>query len=85
MATIAEQLHHEGRQEGRREGRVEGEAIGRQAAFLDAIRRLLAFRFGDEGLALMPQIETIADPERLEALHRRILEVNDLEAFRSSL
>lgn len=69
MATLAEKLHQEGRQ------------IGLVAAIRDA----LSIRFGKDGLVLMPQIESIADPERLEALHRRILEVNDLEALRALL
>ncbi len=77
VATIAEQLHQE--------GRVEGEAIGRQSAFLDAIRRLLAFRFGEEGLALTAQIESTSDPDRLEDLHRQILEARDLDTIRDSL
>lgn len=69
MATLAEKLHQEGLQEG----------------LLAGLRTSLTLRFGAEGLALMPRIETIHDPKRLQRLLERILEVDDLEPLRAEL
>ena len=73
VATLAEKLH--------REGRAEGIVTG----LLIALRASLARRFGAEGLALMPRIETIHDPNRLQRLLERILEVDELELLRAEM
>ncbi len=73
VATLAEKLH--------REGRAEGIVTG----LLIALRASLARRFGAEGLALMPRIETIHDPNRLQRLLERLLEVDELEPLRAEL
>ena len=81
VATLAEKLHQEGRREGQQEGRQEG----RQEGLLAGLRTSLALRFGAEGLALMPRIETIEDSDRLDQLLAWLPEVENLEAMRAEL
>ncbi len=71
MATLAEKWKSEGiligREEGwkrgREEGRQEGRQEGRREGVLEAIHLALELKFGDQGLTLFPQIESISSIE----------------------
>jgi len=69
-----------GRAEGMAEGRAEGKAEGRAEGRLDGTRedllRLGRKKFGPPGDAVLTEIGTIDDPDRLAALLERILDVS---------
>lgn len=73
VATLVEQWLQRGREEGLETGLHVG------------LRALVEFRFQADGLALMPAIEAIDDPERLEALLRRIPQMDGLDELRQLL
>ena len=50
-----------GREEGRKEGREEGREEGRKEGLLQAVRLALELRFGEAGLALMPEVQPLDD------------------------
>ena len=49
------------------------------------IEALLEVRFGEEGLALMPRVRQIADPDTLEQLLHASKSAPDLDALRALL
>ena len=87
MAVLIQQWLERGRQEGRHEGRQEGwqegRQEGRQEGALLGLRAVLLAKFGQDGLALMPAIEAIEDPERLAELLERLPYMPHLEAARA--
>jgi len=52
---------------------------------IDGIEAILRLRFGAEGLALMPQVRQIVEPEEVEQLLRASTSAADLETFRKLL
>jgi len=44
------------------------ERVGRREGLREGIEALLCFRFGDEGLRLMPEIREIHEEEKLRAI-----------------
>ena len=60
----------------------EGEQRGQRQEMLSGIELGLEFKFGSEGLQLMPEIAQISDLERLKAIQRAILTVNTLDELR---
>jgi hypothetical protein len=71
--TLAQHLRQEGRQE------------GTLAASRQSVLEALDLRFGPIPGGLRDSIESIADPEKLRALHRAAIISGSLEAFTASL
>jgi hypothetical protein len=67
-----------------RYGREQGEIQGKMEGLLAGLEALLDARFGEAGLALMPQLRQIEDPGRLAALLQTARKA-DLDAFRAAL
>jgi predicted transposase YdaD len=90
MTTVAEQWLERGKQEGLALGKQEGLALGKQEGLaedarqglLTAISLGLELRFGDEGLALLPDIQTVADVETLQALYTALKTVDSPDDLR---
>jgi predicted transposase YdaD len=80
--TLAEKLRTEGltagRVEGREDGLIEGLVKGR-------IEGLLEARFGDAGLALLPEIRRITDIDRLQALLEAVRHAETLDGVRQAI
>jgi hypothetical protein len=76
MPTLAETWKAQGRQEGIQRGRQEGIERGRQEGrregLISGIELALDLKFGAAGLALMPEIRTIADVATLQAIQNAI-------------
>ncbi len=60
-------------------GMQRGGRKGRRLELLEAIELSLNFRFGREGLALLPKAREVADLRRLRALQRAIFKVERVE------
>ena len=54
-------------------GKIEGKIEGEIATWLASIELHLEHKFGEAGLALLPQIGTINDPQKLKELLKAIL------------
>lgn len=76
-SVVYQQILQEGRVEGRVEGRAEG---GRQLLI-----RQLARKFGPLPDTLLQQIESIAEPARLEELADAVIDATSLDDFRTRL
>lgn len=93
VATLVEQWLERGRTEGIQKGIVQGIEqgiekglrMGLETGLHAGIRALIELKFRTEGLALMPAIEAIDDPERLEDLLHRIPQMEDLDELRRLL
>ncbi len=72
----------EGRVEGRVEGRAEGRAEGQYEELLSAIELMLKLRFGEAGLALLPEISQVAEYPVLRAVRDQIWTVDQPEDLR---
>ena len=57
-----------GREDGLKEGLEKGREKGRKEGLLEAVRLALELRFGDEGLALMPEVQALADEALLRCI-----------------
>jgi predicted transposase YdaD len=75
--TLAQQLRQEGRIEGRHEGTL--------SASRQSVLEALDLRFGPIPDGLRDSIESIADPDKLRALHRVAIVSDSLESFAASL
>jgi hypothetical protein len=75
----------EGLQKGLQEGLQKGLQKGLQEGLQEAILSILEFRFGNKGKGYKEELEAINEIERLRALKRAVLEVNDLNAFEEIL
>ncbi|OCQ90737.1 cytosolic protein [Oscillatoriales cyanobacterium USR001] len=73
----------EGRQEGIQEGRQIGIQEGRQVGLLKGIELGLKLKFGDRGLALLPEISAIKDAGALEAILLGLETANTLDELRT--
>lgn len=60
-----------------------GIEIGQTRGLLTGIEAFLAFRFGDAGIALMPNLREIDDPTRLEAILDTIKTAATLDEVRA--
>lgn len=58
------------------------ERLACEKSFLKGIEVFLDFRFGEEGLKLLPEIREIHDPEKLESILRAIKTTDTPEALR---
>jgi len=72
----------EGREAGREEGREEGRVEGRVEGLREAVRMSLQVRFGDEGLALRPELQAIEDEAVLIRIHEALVRGLSLEEVR---
>ena len=77
MATLAEQWEERGIRKGIQQGVQQGVRNGLR----EAIREGLGSKFGEAGLALAPEIDSIKDPDRLRALLKIAWRVSSLEEF----
>jgi hypothetical protein len=59
----------------------DGRAQGRLQAYRDGVRVVLPVRFGQVGLALMPRVEKITDPDALQEFLNAIPDAPDLAAL----
>ena len=57
---------------------------GRQQAFATLVRQALEVRFGDEGLALAPELDGL-EPEALSQLHERLLRGATIDEVRETV
>jgi hypothetical protein len=69
----------------REEGQLEGRVEGRVEGLLGGIRVLLGRRFGESGLALLPELRQIDDPVRLEAILGGVADARTIEEVRRLL
>jgi len=76
--TIAEMMRKEGFEQGIQQGVQQGIQQGIQQSIRETIEFGLSFRFGDEGLAIMPLIRHIQDYERLRVIRDAVKTVKDL-------
>jgi hypothetical protein len=60
------------------------ERIGIWKGVLLAIEGLLRFKFGDEGVALMPQLNEVYDADKLFDIHQAILAASTLDEVRQA-
>jgi hypothetical protein len=58
-----------------------GKAEGKAEGLLEAIALGIELRYGDSGIALLPRIRAINDPDRLQRLVDMLHEQGDLERF----
>jgi hypothetical protein len=58
------------------------EWVGRKRGLLEGIKSSLDIKFGDAGLALMPEIERIEEPEQLQVVLRAIKGASSVEELR---
>jgi hypothetical protein len=58
------------------------ERVGRRAGIREGIETMLRFRFGDEGLKLMPEINDIHEDEMLRAILKALESVSSLDEVR---
>ncbi|HQZ72489.1 MAG TPA: Rpn family recombination-promoting nuclease/putative transposase [Anaerolineae bacterium] len=82
--TLAEKLRAEGRLEGltlAEKRHVEGRAEGLH----QGLEALLDARFGDAGLALLPEVERITDIDRLQALLEAVRHAETLDGVRQTI
>jgi len=73
VSTLERFAKEDGKKEGIEMGLERGQTRGRVMALCDAIESILDVRFGPEGMALMPRVRLIEDPDRLLALPPRIV------------
>jgi hypothetical protein len=78
--TFAERY---GIEQGLAQGRVEGEAIGRIQGLLAGIVAVLDVKFGPSGADLLPTLQEIDDPTRLEAILDTIKTAATLDEVRA--
>ncbi len=76
--TLGEKWKAEGIEIGRKEGWEEG----RKEGLLDAISIALEIKFGDEGLALFPQIEKITSIEKLNGIKSALRSADTLDQIK---
>lgn len=67
------------------EGKEEGKAKGNEEGLLEAIAIALKFRFGPEGLKLVPRIRGVEEARALRALLTAVHKAKTLDAFREKL
>jgi len=60
IMTLAQKIKDEGVQQGIQQGIQQG--------LIEGIAALLEIKFGDRGLNMLPEVEKIADPERLRQI-----------------
>jgi hypothetical protein len=75
VKTLAQQWLDEGREEGREEGRAEGLREG----LLKAIELGIELKFGAAGIALLPEIYSLANVNVLRALQEGLRRIDNLE------
>ena len=68
--------------EGEKRGIQEGINLGIQQEFLSTLEWGLELKFGNEGLAILPEIRQITDLEILKQIRQALLTVNNLEELR---
>ena len=84
--TLAEKLRTEGLTAGLTAGRVEGREDGLIEGLVKGrIEGLLEARFGDAGLALLPEVERIADIDRLQALLEAARHAETMDGVRQTI
>lgn len=79
--TLAQKLLAEGRVEGRVEGRADGLAEG----LYKGLEALLDARFGDSGLALLPEIRQLGDIARLQSVLQAARHAASLDEVRRAI
>ncbi|MCG8353704.1 MAG: Rpn family recombination-promoting nuclease/putative transposase [Chloroflexales bacterium] len=82
MTTVAEQWRERGKQEGLALGKQEGLAEGARQGLLAAIALGLELRFGDDGLALLPDIQAVSNLETIQALYTALKSVDSPDDLR---
>ncbi len=60
----------------------EGEKIGIQQEIISSIELGLELKFGDQGLAILPEIRQINDLQILKQIRQALLKVQNLEELR---
>jgi flagellar biosynthesis/type III secretory pathway protein FliH len=71
-----------GMKEGMKKGIEKGKTEGLREGFLSGIKLFLEFRFGDEGLELMPEICEIKDLKILKKVHNALKSVENTDELR---
>jgi predicted transposase YdaD len=71
-----------GMERGKREGLLEGKREGKREGLLKGITSCLKVRFGAQGLALLPAIQSVEDVDRLEAILTAVETASDLDEIR---
>ncbi|MDI6795129.1 MAG: hypothetical protein QME81_20065, partial [bacterium] len=75
MATLAEKWVEQGMREGEREGERKGEKKG----LLEAIEMGLNFKFGQEGLDILPEIRRVQNIDVLMAVQKGLWTMDSLK------